>query len=117
MRFPGVIPAVTTPFDAHGEVDLDALRGNARSLLDAGLTGIVGNGTMGEAGSLSAAERRRTIAALVDRPPGRATGAAPSGRSATPPRAGRRSPPASPPPILRPRSPTPVTPPRPERAP
>ena len=53
MRFPGVIPAVTTPFDAHGEVDLDALSGNARSLLDAGLTGLVGNGTMGEAGSLS----------------------------------------------------------------
>ena len=34
MRFPGVIPAVTTPFDARGEVDLDALKGNARSLLD-----------------------------------------------------------------------------------
>ena len=54
MRFPGVIPAVTTPFDAHGEVDLEALKRNARSLLDAGLTGLVGNGTMGEAGSLSA---------------------------------------------------------------
>ncbi len=66
MRFPGVIPAVTTPFDAHGEVDLDALKGNARSLLDAGLTGLVGNGTMGEAGSLSAAERRTVIEALVD---------------------------------------------------
>jgi 4-hydroxy-tetrahydrodipicolinate synthase len=66
MRFPGVIPAVTTPFDAHGEVDLDALRGNARSLLDAGLTGLVGNGTMGEAGSLSAAERRSVLEALVD---------------------------------------------------
>ena len=25
MRFPGVIPAVTTPFDASGRVDLDAL--------------------------------------------------------------------------------------------
>ena len=73
MRFPGVIPAVTTPFDAHGEVDLDALRGNARSLLDAGLTGLVGNGTMGEAGSLSAAERRSVIEALVDAADGRAT--------------------------------------------
>ena len=73
MRFPGVIPAVTTPFDAHGEVDLDALRGNARSLLDAGLTGLVGNGTMGEAGSLSAAERRTVIEALVDAADGRAT--------------------------------------------
>jgi dihydrodipicolinate synthase/N-acetylneuraminate lyase len=66
MRFPGVIPAVTTPFDAHGRVDLEALRGNARSLLDAGLTGLVGNGTMGEAGSLSAEERRSVVEALVD---------------------------------------------------
>ncbi len=73
MRFPGVIPAVTTPFDARGEVDLDALRGNARSLLDAGLTGLVGNGTMGEAGSLSAAERRSVLEALVDAAGGRAT--------------------------------------------
>jgi dihydrodipicolinate synthase/N-acetylneuraminate lyase len=73
MRFPGVIPAVTTPFDAHGKVDLDALRGNARSLLDAGLTGLVGNGTMGEAGSLSASERRTVIEALVDAAGGRAT--------------------------------------------
>jgi dihydrodipicolinate synthase/N-acetylneuraminate lyase len=73
MRFPGVIPAVTTPFDARGEVDLDALRANARSLLDAGLTGLVGNGTMGEAGSLSAAERRSVLEALVDAAGDRAT--------------------------------------------
>ena len=73
MRFPGVIPAVTTPFGARGEVDLEALRGNARSLLDAGLTGLVGNGTMGEAGSLSAAERSEVIEVLVDAAGGRAT--------------------------------------------
>ena len=59
------------PFDAHGAVDLDALKGNARSLLDAGLTGLVGNGTMGEAGSLSADERRSVIEALVDAAGGR----------------------------------------------
>src|SRR3954451_20273715 len=73
MRFPGVIPAVTTPFDAAGRVDLDALRDNARSLLDAGMTGVVGNGTMGEAGSLSADERRSVIEALADAAGGRVT--------------------------------------------
>ena len=99
MRFPGVIPAITTPFDARGEVDLDALKGNARALLDAGLTGLVGNGTMGEAGSLSAAERRAVIEGLVDAADGRAT-----------------SPPVSPPRARRPRSPTPRTPRRPARA-
>jgi 4-hydroxy-tetrahydrodipicolinate synthase len=73
MRFPGIIPAVTTPFDASGRIDLDALRRNARSLLDAGATGLVGNGTMGEAGSLRADERRSVIEALVDAAGGRAT--------------------------------------------
>ena len=71
MRFPGVIPAVTTPFDASGAIDVDALGRNARSLLDAGMTGLVGNGTMGEAGSLSADERRAVIEALVDAAAGR----------------------------------------------
>src|SRR5215212_10826457 len=73
MRFPGVIPAVTTPFDASGRVDLDALGRNARALLDAGMTGLVGNGTMGEAGSLSAAERRSVVEALADAAGGRVT--------------------------------------------
>ncbi len=71
MRFPGVIPAVTTPFGATGAVDLDALARNARSLLDAGLTGLVANGTMGEAGSLSADERRSVVEGLVDAADGR----------------------------------------------
>ena len=36
------------------------------SLIDAGMTGLVANGTMGEAGSLSPDERRSVIEALVD---------------------------------------------------
>src|SRR5438093_56222 len=28
MRFPGIIPAVTTPFDATGEIDIPALYNN-----------------------------------------------------------------------------------------
>jgi dihydrodipicolinate synthase/N-acetylneuraminate lyase len=65
MRFPGILPAVTTPFDASGEVDGAALQANVRALLDAGVHGIVGTGTMGEAGSLSIQERRAVIAAIV----------------------------------------------------
>jgi dihydrodipicolinate synthase/N-acetylneuraminate lyase len=85
MRFPGVIPAVTTPFDASGRVDLDALARNARGLLEAGMTGLVGNGTMGEAGSLSADERGAVIEALADAAGGRVTVTA--GVSAQTPRA------------------------------
>jgi 4-hydroxy-tetrahydrodipicolinate synthase len=69
MHFPGIIPAVTTPFDAAGEVDAPALEANVRKLLDAGVHGIVATGTMGEAGSLTREERRlvmETVAGGVE---------------------------------------------------
>jgi 4-hydroxy-tetrahydrodipicolinate synthase len=66
MRFPGIIPAVTTPFDANGAVDTAGLAANVRFLLDAGVHGVVGTGTMGEAGSLSAAERRLVLETVVE---------------------------------------------------
>jgi 4-hydroxy-tetrahydrodipicolinate synthase len=65
MRFPGIIPAITTPFDASGAIDFDGLASNVAALLDAGVGGIVATGTMGEAGSLSAAERRSVVEAVV----------------------------------------------------
>jgi 4-hydroxy-tetrahydrodipicolinate synthase len=65
MRFPGIIPAVTTPFDATGEIDFAGLERNLAALLDAGVDGIVATGTMGEAGSLSPAERRSVVEAVV----------------------------------------------------
>jgi 4-hydroxy-tetrahydrodipicolinate synthase len=69
VRFPGIIPAVTTPFDATGAVDADALARNLTALLEAGVHGFVATGTMGEAASLTAEERRlvvRTAARAVD---------------------------------------------------
>src|SRR4051794_34101664 len=73
MRFEGIIPAVTTPFAEDGTVDTGALAANVRALLDAGVHGIVGTGTMGEAGSMSAQERRTVITAIA----GEVDGAAP----------------------------------------
>jgi dihydrodipicolinate synthase/N-acetylneuraminate lyase len=71
VRFPGIIPAVTTPFDATGAVDAEALERNLAALLDAGVNGFVATGTMGEAGSLSAAERRGVVEAAVRAAAGR----------------------------------------------
>jgi dihydrodipicolinate synthase/N-acetylneuraminate lyase len=71
VRFPGIIPAVTTPFAPSGVVDTAALQANVRALLDAGVHGIVGTGTMGEAGSLSTRERRDVIAAIAEAVEGR----------------------------------------------
>jgi dihydrodipicolinate synthase/N-acetylneuraminate lyase len=72
MRFPGIIPAVTTPFDASGAIDFDGLSANVSALLEAGAGGIVATGTMGEAGSLSTAERRAVVAAVARAVDGRA---------------------------------------------
>jgi 4-hydroxy-tetrahydrodipicolinate synthase len=71
LRFPGIIPAVTTPFAASGAIDTEALQANVRALVDAGVHGIVGTGTMGEAGSLSTRERRDVIAAIAEAVDGR----------------------------------------------
>jgi 4-hydroxy-tetrahydrodipicolinate synthase len=71
VRFPGIIPAVTTPFDPSGAVDRAALEGNLAALLDAGVHGFVATGTMGEAGSLTTAERRTVVADVVRAAAGR----------------------------------------------
>jgi len=66
VRFPGIIPAVTTPFDDTGAVDTGALRDNVTALLAAGVHGVVATGTMGEAGSLTPLERRTVVGAVAD---------------------------------------------------
>jgi dihydrodipicolinate synthase/N-acetylneuraminate lyase len=71
VPFPGIIPAVTTPFDAAGAIDVPALEANLTALLEAGVHGFVGNGTMGEAGSLTTAERRLVIETTVRAADGR----------------------------------------------
>jgi len=71
VRFPGIIPALTTPFDATGAVDVAALEANAGALLDAGVHGFVATGTMGEAGSMSAEERRLVVETAVRAAAGR----------------------------------------------
>ena len=74
MYFEGVIPALVTPFGEDDAVDAGALARHAEWLLDNGATGLVGTGTMGEAQSLSAAERRLVIETLVEAADGRGDG-------------------------------------------
>jgi 4-hydroxy-tetrahydrodipicolinate synthase len=65
MIFEGVIPAVVTPFDSDGRLAGEHLTEHVGWLAGAGITGVVGTGTMGEAASLSRDERREVIARLV----------------------------------------------------
>ena len=61
----GVHAAIVTHFDEQLAVDHDALAAQVRRLIDAGLHGIVANGTVGEGGSLSREERRAVIETSV----------------------------------------------------
>ena len=70
-RFEGIIPAVTTPFTADDQVDVEALKENLEKLLEAGVHGFVATGTMGEAGSLTTAERRLVVETVVEVAAGR----------------------------------------------
>jgi len=62
----GVIPAITTPFTADGHVDHAFLANHARQLIDAGCTGIVPLGSLGEAATLSFDEKLAILRTLVE---------------------------------------------------
>ena len=58
MNWQGVIPAITTPFNADLRVDHGFLAEHARWLVDSGCTGLVPLGSLGEGATLTAAEKR-----------------------------------------------------------
>jgi len=69
MTWTGVMPAITTPFTADGEVDHDFLASHALWMVEAGCTGIVALGSLGEAATLSVPEKLdvlRTLAKALD---------------------------------------------------
>jgi dihydrodipicolinate synthase/N-acetylneuraminate lyase len=62
----GVFPAVTTQFDAAGNVDLAATAAVQAALVRDGVHGLVLLGTVGENNSLSAQEKRAVLAGAVE---------------------------------------------------
>jgi 4-hydroxy-tetrahydrodipicolinate synthase len=61
----GVLPALTTPFKADGAVDHAFLAKHAGMMMEAGCTGIVGLGSLGETATLAADEKRAVLETLV----------------------------------------------------
>lgn len=57
------MPAIITPFDTSGEIDLDAHEHNVATLWDRGIAGVVIAGSNGEGPYLEPGERRRLAAA------------------------------------------------------
>jgi dihydrodipicolinate synthase/N-acetylneuraminate lyase len=69
----GVIPAVTTPFNSDLSVDHHFLADHVRWMVEAGATGIVPLGSLGEGATLAPAEKRQVletcVRAVADRVP------------------------------------------------
>ena len=63
--FSGVIPALMTPCNEHGDPDLDLLVQKAGDLMDAGMTSVVYCGSMGDWPLLSDHQRQAGVARLV----------------------------------------------------
>ena len=63
--FGGTIPALMTPCDAAGVPDFDALVETGRSLIDAGMSGVVYCGSMGDWPLLTTEQRQEGVARLV----------------------------------------------------
>jgi dihydrodipicolinate synthase/N-acetylneuraminate lyase len=73
MQWRGVIPAMTTPFHEDLSIDHAFLTKHCTWLIDNGCTGIVALGSLGEGGTLTAAEKahvlRTCVGAVVGRAP------------------------------------------------
>jgi 1-pyrroline-4-hydroxy-2-carboxylate deaminase len=65
VNWKGVIPAITTPFNADLRVDHAFLAEHARWLVDSGCTGLVPLGSLGEGATLTAAEKRQVLETCV----------------------------------------------------
>jgi 4-hydroxy-tetrahydrodipicolinate synthase len=71
QRMFGIIPTMTTPFDADGEIDEAAARAQVRWLLDRGVHGLAAGGSTGEGHTLDEGELRRLVATVVEEAAGR----------------------------------------------
>ena len=62
----GVMPALTTKFDAQDWLDLELFSVNVKAQLDAGVSGIILGGTLGEASTLTAKEKERLLSHTLE---------------------------------------------------
>ena len=62
----GVMPALTTKFDDQDWLDLELFSTNIHAQLEAGVSGIILGGTLGEASTLTAKERERLLSHTLE---------------------------------------------------
>lgn len=69
MNWTGVYPAVTTKFTEDDKLDIAAFRLNIAAQVNAGVSGVILGGTLGEASSLSNEEKLILLDAAIDEVP------------------------------------------------
>jgi 4-hydroxy-tetrahydrodipicolinate synthase len=65
MNWRGVLPAITTPFNADLSVDHEFLATHCKWLVDNGCKGVVALGSLGEGGTLTLAEKNQVLETCV----------------------------------------------------
>jgi dihydrodipicolinate synthase/N-acetylneuraminate lyase len=71
VKWEGIYPAVTTKFDENDQLDLFTFGKNIEAQLDAGVSGIILGGTLGEASSLTTDEKQTILRETVKKINGR----------------------------------------------
>lgn len=66
IAWQGIMPAVTTKFTPEDQIDLEACAANTEAQINAGVSGIVLGGTLGEASTLTAKEKKILTESTVD---------------------------------------------------
>lgn len=61
----GVMPAITTQFDAQGNLDISTFKKNLSYQIKAGVHGIILGGTLGEASTLTSEEKKQLLATTL----------------------------------------------------
>ncbi len=71
VQWKGVFPALTTKFTSTDELDLPLIRKNLEAQVEAGVSGIILGGTLGEASVLTVAEKETLVKFAIDTIQGR----------------------------------------------
>ncbi|MFM1795168.1 MAG: hypothetical protein RL642_1553 [Bacteroidota bacterium] len=61
FQWKGVFPALLTPFNEHDELDLDMYEINLKAQVEAGVSGIIIGGSLGEASTITLEEKEKLV--------------------------------------------------------
>lgn len=71
IEWKGIFPALTTPFNAHDELDLPMFEKTIKAQLDAGVNGIIIGGSLGEASTLTTSEKQTLTKFSIEKAKGK----------------------------------------------